>query len=123
MNDPGPCTVFLLDVPSYILELPFVSDAAVKSALPRGHRAMGCVFLTERSPTRVFTAGVPCEDGTWHPLAPRAKRAVRLTAKRFGTLCIHNFDTLPPELRAEVPRPYVFTWRGREFREGKAMLQ
>lgn len=112
----GPCTVFMFEVPDYILEFPVVVDAAIKSALPRGHPALGCIFVSERSPSRNFTAGVPCDDAIWRPFAARVKGNSPVAAKQFGSLCVHHFADLPAALRSQAPQPIVLRWRDKAFR-------
>lgn len=115
-----PCTVFLLDVPNYILEFPIVSDAAIKSILPRGHPALGCIFVTERSPARNFTHGVACDDASWRPFVPRIKGNAPVAARPFGGLCVHHFADLPAPLRDQAPQPRVLRWRDGAFKPERA---
>ena len=111
----APCTVFMLDVPEYVLEFPHYSDAAIKSQLPTTHPALGCIFVSERSPSRNFTMGATCDDSAWKPFATRTKGLSPVPAKRFGKLCIHHFADLPAEKQIETPRPYVFHWQQGKF--------
>jgi len=122
-NLEAPCTVFMLDVPEYVLEFPHYSDAAIKSHLPPTHPALGCIFVSEHSPSRNFTMGTTCDDSAWKPFATRTKGLSPVPAKRFGKLCIHHFADLPTEKQIQTPRPYVFHWQQGKFVRTSDSLQ
>ena len=92
-------------------------DAAVKAQLPRRHPLLACTVLLEsRVPYYSITAGLPCEDAAFAPLAPRVVAGKTFTARRIGNLCYHYFDQPAPAFPGTPGVDRWFGWDGSAFR-------